>query len=117
MDTQTQCLFCRITAGQIKADIVAETDGLLAFKDINPQAPTHVLIIPREHIEGLAALTERHTTLMGQVLHLANRLAKQFRIADTGYRVVLNCGVHAGQSVSHLHVHLLGGRAMGWPPG
>lgn len=111
------CLFCRIAARQLPAAIVAEEDGLLAFTDINPQAPTHLLIIPTEHIPSLTDLTEAHTTLMGRALQFANRLARQHQLTSSGYRVVLNCGAGAGQSVWHLHLHLLGGRPMRWPPG
>ena len=111
------CLFCRIAARTVPADIVAEADGLLAFKDIHPQAPTHLLVIPTEHIPSLNDLSLSHTTLMGQAIHFMNRLARQYRVSDTGYRVVLNTGAQAGQSVPHLHFHLLGGRAFQWPPG
>ena len=90
---------------------------MLAFRDVNPQAPTHLLIIPTEHLQSLADATEAHTTLMGHALHFANRLARQYRLMPSGYRVVINCGPQAGQSVWHLHFHLLGGRAMTWPPG
>ena len=112
----SECLFCRIANRQVPADIVAEHDGLLAFKDINPQAPTHLLIIPTEHIPTLADATDAHTALMGQALHFANRLARQYQLSP-GYRVVINCGAKAGQSVWHLHLHLLGGRSLTWPPG
>ncbi len=111
------CLFCRIASRTLPAEIVAEADGLVAFKDINPQAPTHVLIIPTEHISALSDVGEAHTALLGKAMHLANRLAKQFGIASSGYRIVVNCGAGAGQSVWHLHFHLLGGRSMRWPPG
>ena len=111
------CLFCRIANRTLPADVVAETDGLLAFKDVNPQAPTHLLIVPTEHIPTLAETTEAHTTLMGNALHFANRLARQYQLSQSGYRVVINCGPGAGQSVFHLHLHLLGGRPLRWPPG
>jgi len=113
----SECLFCRIVKRTVPAQIVAEEDGLLAFKDVNPQAPTHLLIIPTEHITTLAETTEVHTTLLGQALHFANRLAKDHQLSPAGYRVVINCGSQAGQSVWHLHFHLLGGRALRWPPG
>ncbi len=113
----SDCLFCRIAARQLPAAIVAEEDGLLAFKDINPQAPTHLLIIPTEHLPSLADLTDAHTTLMGRAVQFANRLARQHQLVSSGYRLVLNCGAGAGQSVWHLHLHLLGGRPMRWPPG
>ncbi len=111
------CLFCRIVERAIPAQIVAEDDRLLAFADVNPQAPTHVLIVPKTHIPALSSLNDTNAGLMGQASLMANRLAAQQGIAQTGYRVVVNCGPHAGQSVAHLHLHLLGGRAMAWPPG
>ena len=114
---ENNCLFCRIANRQLKADIVEEADGLLAFKDIHPQAPTHVLIIPIEHIPSVAQLTERHTLLIGNAIHMANRIAKEHQLNQAGYRLVVNCGLQAGQSVDHFHVHLLGGRKMLWPPG
>ena len=114
--TDAACLFCRIASRQMKADIVAETEELVAITDLNPQAPTHLLIIPKDHLATLADATERHTALLGNALHLANRLAKAHQLTD-GYRVVVNNGAQAGQSVFHLHVHLLGGRPFRWPPG
>ena len=111
------CLFCRITSRQVKADIVAETGELLAIKDINPQAPTHLLVIPKEHIPTLADATDGHTVLLGSALQLAKQLARQHQLSQGGYRVVVNTGAEAGQSVFHLHVHLLGGRPFRWPPG
>ena len=112
-----ECLFCRIANRTLPADIVAEADGLLAITDINPQAPTHLLIIPTAHIPTLADTTDAHTTLLGNAFHFANRLARQYQLTKSGYRVVVNCGAQAGQSVWHLHLHLLGGRALRWPPG
>ena len=112
----SECLFCRIANRQLPAKIVAEDDQLVAFTDINPQAPTHLLIIPKEHIPSLAEANESHTALMGHALHFANRLAQQYQLG-AGYRVVINCGAQAGQSVWHLHLHLLGGRVLTWPPG
>ena len=111
-----ECLFCRIASRSLPADIVAETDGLLAVKDIHPQAPTHLLIIPTEHIPTLAEASDAHTTLMGRAVQFASDLARQHRLQD-GYRVVINCGAAAGQSVWHMHFHLLGGRTLRWPPG
>ena len=111
------CLFCRIASRQIPANIVGEVQGLLAFKDVNPQAPTHLLIIPTEHIATLSEITGAHTALMGNAMHFANRLAGQYQLTQTGYRIVINCGAQAGQSVGHLHFHVLGGRVMRWPPG
>ena len=115
--SSSECLFCRIANRQLPAEIVAERDGLLAFKDINPQAPTHLLIISKEHIPTLADATEAHTALLGQAIHFANRLARQYQLMPPGYRLVINCGASAGQSVWHLHFHLLGGRPLTWPPG
>ena len=115
--SDANCLFCRITSRQIPAEIVAETGELLAIKDINPQAPTHLLVIPKEHIPTLADATDSHTALLGNALQLANRLARQHHLSQGGYRVVVNTGAEAGQSVLHLHVHLLGGRPFRWPPG
>ena len=112
-----ECLFCRIANRTLPADIVGESDGLLAFKDVNPKAPTHLLIIPTEHLATLDDATEAHTTLLGKALQFANRLARQYQLVPSGYRLVVNCGSQAGQSVWHLHFHLLGGRALGWPPG
>lgn len=111
------CIFCRIAAGEIPADIV-HTDALLvAFRDVAPQAPVHVLIIPREHLRSVAELTPAHDGLWARMLHVAQDLADRDRIAGTGYRLVTNVGVDGGQTVDHLHLHLLGGRPMGWPPG
>lgn len=111
------CLFCRIAHRQVTADIVAETEEFVAIKDINPQAPTHLLVISKEHLAMLSDATERHTGLLGNALQLANRLAREHQLTPTGYRVVVNNGAQAGQSVFHLHVHLLGGRSFQWPPG
>ena len=109
------CLFCRIIRGEIPAKLVAQTDDCIAFRDINPQAPVHVLVIPREHVTSLDAL--RDGTLLGKVGLLAAEIARSEGIAASGYRTVINNGAHAGQSVDHLHMHLLGGRVLKWPPG
>ena len=111
------CLFCRIVRREIPAMIVHEDDGLLAFRDINPQAPTHLLIIPREHIPTLNDLDPKHRDVLGDMHLLARELARAERIAAGGWRVVMNCGAEAGQTVFHIHMHLLGGRHLGWPPG
>ena len=111
------CLFCRIASRQVPAQIIAEEDGLLAFKDINPQAPVHLLIIPHEHVPSLADTTPTHAPLLGRLVQFANRLAQEQGLMPEGYRLVVNCGPQAGQTVFHLHCHLLGGRAMRWPPG
>jgi histidine triad (HIT) family protein len=111
------CLFCRIVAEEIPADVVASTDRALAFRDINPQAPTHVLVIPKEHFDNAAHLSHNDSELLAEVFQLAAQIAAQEGIADSGYRLVTNTGAEAGQTVGHLHVHVLGGRPMTWPPG
>jgi histidine triad (HIT) family protein len=111
------CLFCRIIAGEIPADIVHQDDRSLAFRDINPQAPTHILVIPREHIESLDEAGQRDEATLGHLLRVAARLANQEGLSESGYRTVVNTGAGAGQSVFHLHLHVLGGRQMNWPPG
>jgi len=115
--SEPDCLFCRIAVRELAADLVGETDELLALKDVNPQAPTHLLIIPRHHIPTLADTTDAHTGLLGKMLQFANRLARQYQLHQSGYRIVINSGAQAGQSVWHLHLHLLGGRPLRWPPG
>lgn len=115
--SDTSCIFCRIAAREIPADIVRESDLLVAFRDTNPQAPTHILIVPKEHIASIAEIEERHGDLMVDIAKAATHLAKAEGIADGGWRLVTNVGADAGQTVFHLHVHLLGGRPMGWPPG
>ncbi len=111
------CVFCQIANRRVPADIVAEAPGLLAIKDLHPQAPLHLLILPTEHIPTLADVTPQQTPLLGEALQLANRLARAYPGAADSYRVVVNCGAQAGQSVWHLHVHVLAGRPMSWPPG
>ena len=112
-----ECLFCRIVAGDLASDRVHEDDRIVALRDIAPRAPTHILILPREHIPGAADLTEADGPLLGAIFETAARLAGSEGIAERGYRVVTNVGQWGGQSVDHLHVHLLGGRAFTWPPG
>ena len=109
------CLFCKIIAREIPATIVAEDEHCLAFRDINPQAPTHVLVIPKEHVPSLNQVTD--PLVAGRVLAFARDLAAREGLAERGYRVVLNTNAEAGQTVFHLHAHLLGGRELGWPPG
>ena len=109
------CLFCKMVAGEIKPDLVHEDENVLAFRDINPQAPVHILIIPKIHIETLNDLDD--TVLAGKLLQTAIKLAKQEGLGDDGYRAVFNCNKHGGQEVFHLHMHLLGGRQLNWPPG
>lgn len=111
------CLFCRIIAGEIPADVVHQDDVAVAFRDINPQAPTHILVIPREHIESLDEATQREERILGHLLRVAARVANQEGLSESGYRTVINTGAGAGQSVFHLHLHVLGGRQMNWPPG
>ena len=110
-------LFLKIIDREIPADIVLETDDVLAFRDINPQAPTHILIIPKRRIATINDLSDDDTELVGKLYLAAKQLAAQEGLADDGYRVVMNCGEAAGQSVFHIHLHLLGGRELGWPPG
>lgn len=111
------CLFCKIIAKQIPAQIVYEDDVVVAFRDIRPVAPTHVLIVPRTHFAGLSDAGPEHLREVGHAMLTAAKLAREFGIAESGYRTVVNTGPGAGQSVFHLHVHLLGGREFGWPPG
>lgn len=111
----TDCLFCKMVNGAIKPDVVFEDDKVLAFHDIDPKAPVHILIIPKRHISTLNDLDDAE--LGGQLLLTAAKLAKQLGLADDGYRTVFNCNQHGGQAVYHLHLHLLAGRQMTWPPG
>ncbi|HEY7064630.1 MAG TPA: histidine triad nucleotide-binding protein [Chloroflexota bacterium] len=113
----TECLFCRVIAGDVPANVVHRDDRLTAFRDIRPQAPTHILIVPNVHITSTNELAEEHVELMGRIVQLAADLARQEGIAGGGYRLVVNTGPDAGQSVGHFHLHLLGGRRLGWPPG
>ncbi len=110
------CIFCEIAAGRIPAKVLFQDDRLLAFHDISPQAPTHVLVIPKEHLPDLDATTEEHAALLGALLLAARRAAAATGLRG-GYRVVVNRGADGGQSVDHLHVHVLGGRVLAWPPG
>ena len=111
-----ECLFCRIAEGEIPADIVAEGENWMAFRDIQPQAPVHVLVIPRAHVASAAEL-EREPALAGDLLGAVAAVARQEGLEEEGFRVVTNVGERAGQSVMHLHFHLLGGRRLHWPPG
>jgi len=111
------CLFCRIFRGEIPAKEVYRDAEVVAFEDIRPVAPTHVLIIPKEHIPSVHEITDQHGPLLARLIATANRIADQRNIDREGYRLVINKGPQAGQSVYHLHVHLLGGRSLGWPPG
>jgi len=111
------CLFCRIAKREIPADIVFENERVLAFRDIQPQAPVHLLIIPKRHIAGLNDITKADDQLLGEMLNVARELAKKEGVSTDGYRVAINCGANAGQAVAHLHYHVLGGRKFTWPPG
>ena len=111
------CLFCGIADGKIKANLVYQDEALLAFKDIMPKAPVHILIIPRKHIVSVLDIETNDSGVIGRIFQVASQLAREHGIADSGFRVVVNSGADAGQSVFHLHYHLLGGRRMTWPPG
>lgn len=116
-DFDPDCLFCKIAAGTIPADIVHQDDLVVAFRDINPKAPTHILLISRRHIPSAAELTGTDSEMLGRLFSVSAQIARDAGIADRGYRLVSNVGSGAGQSVFHLHFHLLGGRSMSWPPG
>ena len=111
------CLFCRIIAGDIKGAIVYQDDRIVALNDINPQAPMHVLVVPRRHISTLNDLSQDDDRLVGEMMRLAAAFAKERGYADRGYRTVFNCNADAGQTVFHIHLHVLGGRRLTWPPG
>jgi histidine triad (HIT) family protein len=111
------CIFCKIARGEIPSQILHQDDELTAFRDIRPQAPTHVQIIPKRHIDTILDLGLADERLIGKMVLLANRLAQKEGLADNGYRLVFNCKSYGGQEVYHIHLHLLGGRRMAWPPG
>ena len=111
------CLFCKIITGDIPADIIYESDTAIAFRDINPRAPTHVLIVPREHIATINDINPEQEAIVGSLFSAARAIAAQEGLSDDGYRAVMNCNAAAGQTVFHLHLHLLGGRILSWPPG
>ncbi len=113
----SDCLFCKMVSGDIQPDKVYEDDQVLAFRDIGPQAPTHVLVIPKQHISTLNELDEGHAELVGRLYLVAKDIAEREGIAGSGYRTVMNCNADGGQAVFHIHLHLLGGRPMRWPPG
>ncbi len=115
--SEQSCLFCRIVAKDIPAEFVHQDDSVLVIRDINPQAPIHMLVIPHEHIESLDDASQKDEALLGHLLRVAARVANAEGLAEGGYRAVINNGAGAGQSVLHLHVHVLGGRPMNWPPG
>jgi histidine triad (HIT) family protein len=113
----SECIFCKILAGTIPAALVYEDDLVVAFDDVNPQAPTHTLVIPRKHVASMAELQDSDVGLLGRLMLAGNKIAAQKGIADAGYRFVVNTGANGGQSVFHLHLHVLGGRHLAWPPG
>jgi histidine triad (HIT) family protein len=113
----TDCLFCKIVSGDVPAKIVRESAGTVAFRDINPQAPTHVLVIPREHVATVGELADADPELLAELLREARQVAVDDGVADSGYRIVFNTGAQAGQTVFHVHAHVLGGRGLEWPPG
>ncbi len=115
--SEQDCLFCKIVDGNLPADIVYENDSLIAFRDINPIAPTHILLIPRRHIATMNDLQDSDASIAAELFLTAARLAADEGLAEDGYRVVMNCNEAAGQSVFHIHLHLMGGRFMSWPPG
>jgi histidine triad (HIT) family protein len=115
--TATDCLFCRIVAGDLPSTKVHEDDQVLAIRDIAPASPTHILVLPKQHIASALDLTDADAPLVGRMLAVAADLARSEGIADAGYRLVSNVGAWGGQSVDHLHIHLMGGRAFAWPPG
>ena len=115
--SENDCLFCKIAAGEIDASVIHETDDVVAFRDINPQAPTHVLIIPKRHIATINDLTGGDAETVGKLFVAAREIAAAEGIAEPGYRAVMNCNAAAGQTVFHIHLHLLGGRDLSWPPG
>ncbi|MDD5556741.1 MAG: histidine triad nucleotide-binding protein [bacterium] len=112
-----ECIFCAIARGEMKAAIVHEDEEVVAFKDIEPQAPVHILIIPKRHIAGLAEMTPEDEAVVGRIAGLSRKLAERFSFSQCGFRLVANSGPDAGQAVAHLHFHLLGGRKFRWPPG
>jgi histidine triad (HIT) family protein len=117
MNAAADCLFCKIVRREIPSTIVFEDEHVLAFRDVRPIAPTHILVIPKKHIVGISNATDLDTEVLGRVLLAARNVAREASLEDGGYRLVINNGADAGQSVFHLHVHVLGGRALAWPPG
>lgn len=114
---EPSCLFCRIAAKELPSETVLETDTLLAFRDIHPKAPSHILVIPKRHVARISDIESSDAMLLAQLVGATRTLAQREGIAARGYRLVINCGHDAGQTVDHLHIHLLGGRRLGWPPG
>jgi len=114
---ETDCIFCKIAAGQFGTEFLYESDDFVAFRDIHPKAPTHILIIPRRHIPKVSDLQEADENLVGRMITVANILAEREGLKERGFRLLFNCGRDGGQEVMHLHLHLLGGRLFNWPPG
>ena len=115
--TVSECPFCRVVSGEAPAEIIHASDNVIAFRDSHPKAPTHILLIPKDHLESAADLSEKDGGMLGELFAVAAHVAKAEEIDESGWRLVTNVGPEAGQSVFHLHFHLLGGRALGWPPG
>ncbi|BCZ48540.1 histidine triad nucleotide-binding protein [Clostridium gelidum] len=111
------CLFCKIAKGEIPSEKVYEDDKVYAFYDINPEAPTHFLVIPKEHIESANDLNDNNIDIVSHIFKVINKLVVELKIADAGYRIINNCGEDGGQTVKHLHFHVIGGRSLKWPPG
>jgi histidine triad (HIT) family protein len=112
----SDCIFCRIVAGEVPAKFVHQDDEVVAFEDVNPQAPTHCLVIPREHVPSALDVAERHAALLARIFAVAQKIARERKL-ENGFRIVVNNGPEAGQTVYHLHFHVIGGRGMKWPPG
>lgn len=113
----SDCLFCKIRDGEMPCDMVYESDDVMAFRDVNPQAPTHILVVPRKHISTVNDLKEKDKNIVGDMFLAAKKIAADEGIEEDGYRLVVNCNSKAGQTVFHIHMHLIGGRVMTWPPG
>ncbi|MGV7220876.1 MAG: histidine triad nucleotide-binding protein [Nitrospinales bacterium] len=111
------CLFCKIDRGEIPAEKVYDGEGVFAIRDVNPQAPVHLLILPKKHFSTIMEIEDEDQKMIGSIFTVANKLAKENGLTDAGFRMILNCGRGAGQSVFHIHYHLMGGRALNWPPG
>jgi len=112
-----ECIFCKIVSKEVKSNIIYEDDSFIAFRDINPQAPTHLLLIPKIHINSLNDINEENVNVLSKLCLIIKKIASSEKIAEEGYRVVVNTGANAGQAVKHLHFHILGGRKFSWPPG
>jgi len=113
----TECIFCKMVSGEIQPDVVLESEDILAFRDLNPQAPVHILIIPKKHISTINDIEQEGAELIGKLYLAAKEIARKEGLAEPGYRTIMNCNADGGQAVYHIHLHLLGGRVMGWPPG